>query len=81
VPNAERQTGDPVVRGIWRKLIGIAHQSDRKAGLCGRTPSDHPEFSAFLVEAGIDSISLNPDSVVHVIHEVSKAEKGVRNTQ
>ncbi len=57
-----------------RRLIQTAHQCDRKVGICGQAPSDHPEFAAFLVEAGIDSISLNPDSVSQVKHQVAKQE-------
>lgn len=57
-----------------RRLIQTAHQCDRKVGICGQAPSDHPEFAAFLVEAGIDSISLNPDSVSQVKQQVAKQE-------
>ncbi|MEQ8997425.1 MAG: phosphoenolpyruvate synthase [Coleofasciculus sp. B1-GNL1-01] len=57
-----------------RRLIQTAHQCDRKVGICGQAPSDHPEFAAFLVEAGIDSISLNPDSVSQVKQQVAQQE-------
>jgi pyruvate,water dikinase len=43
-------------------------------GICGQAPSDHPDFAAFLVEAGIDSISLTPDSVVATLHTIAEAE-------
>jgi pyruvate,water dikinase len=43
-------------------------------GICGQAPSDHPEFAAFLVECGIDSISLNPDSVLAGLRTVAAAE-------
>lgn len=43
-------------------------------GLCGQAPSDKPDFAEFLVELGIDSISLTPDSVLQAIDIVSKAE-------
>jgi len=56
-------------------LIASAHKKKRKVGLCGQAPSDHPEFAAFLVEAGIDSISVNPDSVVAVIQVIAEAEQ------
>ncbi len=56
-------------------LIKKAHQAGRKVGLCGQAPSDHPEFAEFLVQAGIDTISVNPDSVLEVIKKVSRAEK------
>ncbi|MEQ8962804.1 MAG: phosphoenolpyruvate synthase [Coleofasciculus sp. C2-GNP5-27] len=57
-----------------RRLIQTAHQCDRKVGICGQAPSDHPDFAAFLVEAGIDSISLNPDSVSQVKQQVAQQE-------
>jgi pyruvate,water dikinase len=56
-------------------LIEKAHRKGCKVGICGQAPSDHPDFAAFLVKAGIDSISVNPDSVIDVIDEVSEAEK------
>ncbi len=55
-------------------LIETAHQADTKVGICGQAPSDYPEFAAFLVQAGIDSISLNPDSIVHVKKRVWEEE-------
>jgi pyruvate,water dikinase len=60
-------------------LIASAHKKRRKVGLCGQAPSDHPEFAAFLVKAGIDSISVNPDSVLPVIQVVVKAEQKGQN--
>ncbi|MFM8004381.1 MAG: putative PEP-binding protein, partial [Dolichospermum sp.] len=48
----------------------------RKIGICGQAPSDYPEFARFLVAQGIDSISLNPDSVIKTMLEIAKAEKG-----
>ena len=56
------------------RLIEKAHAAGRPVGLCGQAPSDHPGFAEFLVEAGIDSISLNPDSVLQVIDHVAEAE-------
>ena len=44
-------------------------------GICGQAPSDYPDFADFLVAAGIDSISLNPDSVIKIKQIVAKAEK------
>jgi pyruvate,water dikinase len=57
------------------QLINRAHQKRRKVGICGQAPSDYPEFAAFLVEAGIDSISLNPDSVMKIKQTVAQAEQ------
>ena len=58
-------------------MIATCRAKGRKIGICGQAPSDYPEFAAFLVEAGIDSISLNPDSVVAVKQDVANAEKKV----
>jgi pyruvate, water dikinase len=65
---------DEAVKEMIRLLIRTAHKHKRKVGICGQAPSDHPEFAAFLVEAGIDSMSLNPDSVIGTIHRVAKSE-------
>jgi pyruvate,water dikinase len=46
-----------------------------KIGICGQAPSDYPEFVHFLVEQGIDFISLNPDSVLKTLLEVAAAEQ------
>jgi pyruvate,water dikinase len=62
------------VKRIIRQLIETAHQKDRKVGICGQAPSDNPEFAEFLVRAGIDSISLNPDSVMEVLERVAALE-------
>jgi pyruvate,water dikinase len=64
----------PSVRRMIRDLIRTAHAAGRPVGICGQAPSDHPEFAAFLVECGIDSISLNPDSVLAGLRTVAAAE-------
>jgi len=56
-------------------LIDTAHKSGIKIGICGQAPSDHPDFARFLVDAGIDSVSLNPDSVVEVKKAIAAREK------
>lgn len=56
-------------------LIKDAHSENAKVGICGQAPSDKLEFAKFLVQNGIDSISLNPDSVIKVINYLSKVEK------
>ena len=58
-----------------RRLIPKAHEKGRKVGICGQAPSDYPEFAAFLVREGIDSISLNPDSIIGVKRRVAEVEK------
>ncbi|NJN87148.1 MAG: phosphoenolpyruvate synthase, partial [Leptolyngbyaceae cyanobacterium SL_7_1] len=52
------------VKVMVRVVIEKARAKGRKVGICGQAPSDYPEFAEFLVEQGIDSISLNPDSVL-----------------
>ena len=52
------------VKSMIRTIIHRAKANGRKIGICGQAPSDYPEFAKFLVEQGIDSISLNPDSVL-----------------
>ena len=56
-------------------LIEKAHGAGTYVGICGQAPSDYPEFAAFLVRASIDSMSLNPDSVVEVKQRVANAEQ------
>jgi pyruvate,water dikinase len=63
------------VRRMIESLIRSAHAAGRKVGICGQAPSDHPEFADFLIRAGIDSISLNPDSVIEVKRRVGELEK------
>lgn len=65
---------NPAVKRSIERLIADAHAVGCKAGICGQAPSDHPDFAEFLVSAGIDSISLNPDSVVPVLTRVAELE-------
>ncbi|MEJ2869380.1 phosphoenolpyruvate synthase [Actinomycetospora sp. OC33-EN08] len=65
----------PAVKKMISMLIETAHAHGRYVGICGQGPSDHPELAEFLVEQGIDSMSLNPDSVLTVIEHVAAAEK------
>jgi pyruvate,water dikinase len=65
---------NPAVMRSIEHLIREAHAVGCKVGICGQAPSDHPEFAEFLVRAGIDSISLNPDSVVPVLTRVAELE-------
>jgi pyruvate,water dikinase len=60
-----------------RTVIDAAHRSGAKIGLCGQAPSDHPEFAEFLVQCGIDSLSVSPDSFVAVKQRVAAAESGI----
>jgi pyruvate,water dikinase len=67
------ERNDAVQRAV-RDLIETAHANDTKVGICGQAPSDYPEFAAFLVRNQIDSMSLNPDSVLEVKRRVAEVE-------
>ncbi|MEK7681177.1 MAG: putative PEP-binding protein, partial [Patescibacteria group bacterium] len=65
------------VKTLIRQVIKTAHQYKRKVGICGQAPSDYPEFAEFLVQEGIDSISLNPDTVLKTRQRIAAMEKKV----
>lgn len=67
------------VKKMIEMVINIAKKYDRKVGICGQAPSDFPEFAEFLVEKGIDSISLNPDAVIKTKYLVAEKEKEMKN--
>jgi len=63
------------VKELIRQVIQKAHQAKRKVGICGQAPSDFLDFAEFLVREKIDSISLNPDTVIKTMSEIGKMEK------
>jgi pyruvate, water dikinase len=63
------------VRRMIRLAIEAAKRNGKKIGICGQAPSDYPDFARFLVQLGIDSISLNPDSVLKTTVDIAAAEK------
>ena len=65
---------DEAVTWMIRNVIERAHAAGAKVGLCGQAPSDHPEFAEFLVDCGIDSISVSPDSFPAVKQRVAARE-------
>jgi pyruvate, water dikinase len=65
---------DAAVKIAIRDVIGRAHRAGIKVGFCGQAPSDNADYAKFLVECGIDSISVVPDSVVEVVQKVAEAE-------
>jgi len=71
------------VEKMVEMAIDAAHRNRKKIGICGQAPSDYPEFARFLVEKGITSISLNPDTVIQTTHLILEAEAelktGIRN--
>jgi pyruvate,water dikinase len=62
------------VKRMIRYVIDVGHQHGVKVGICGQAPSDFPDFAAFLVECGIDSISLNPDTAIKTTLDIHKTE-------
>ena len=65
------------VKQTIAQVIRAAHAAGRKIGICGQAPSDYPEFALFLVAQGIDSISLNPDSVLKTLLAIVEAERAI----
>ncbi|MBV1915093.1 MAG: phosphoenolpyruvate synthase [Pseudomonadales bacterium] len=66
---------DPGVKEMIRLAVEGAHRNGRHAGICGQAPSDYPEMAEYLVEIGIDSISLTPDTVLKTIEHVLEVEQ------
>ena len=63
------------VKSLIASVIGQAHRKGCKVGICGQAPSDYPDFARFLVEQGIDSLSLNPDAVLKTTLDVLELER------
>jgi pyruvate,water dikinase len=72
---AEFDERDPGVMKIMSMAVQGAKRNGRHSGICGQAPSDFPEIAEFLVKEGIDSISLNPDSVMKITLKVLETEK------
>jgi pyruvate,water dikinase len=66
---------DPGVMKMIELAVEGCQRNQRHSGICGQAPSDYPEVAEFLVKLGIDSMSLNPDSVLKTIQDVVKLEK------
>lgn len=66
---------DKAVKWMISQVISVARKRGCKIGICGQAPSNHPEFAEFLIEAGIDSISISPDSFVAVKQHAASSEQ------
>jgi pyruvate,water dikinase len=66
---------DPGVKEMIRLAVEGARRNGRHSGLCGQAPSDYPEMAEYLVEIGIDAMSLNPDAVLSTTRQVLAVEK------
>jgi pyruvate,water dikinase len=70
---------NPAVMHLVRDVIRRVRACGRKIGICGQAPSDYPEFARFLVGCGIDSISLNPDTVLKTTREIVEMEREMQS--
>lgn len=68
---------NPAVKRMLEQLIRTAKRTGTKVGICGQGPSDHPDFAQFLVELGIDSISVTPDSLLKTRRAIAEVEQAV----
>jgi pyruvate,water dikinase len=68
---------NPAVKALLKMLIGTAKRTGTKVGICGQGPSDFPDFAQFLVELGIDSISVTPDSLLKTKRAIAEVEKTI----
>ncbi|QCT94754.1 phosphoenolpyruvate synthase [Caminibacter mediatlanticus TB-2] len=65
---------DEAVKRMVKMAVEGAKRNNKYSGLCGQAPSDYPEFAEFLVKIGIESMSLNPDSVLKIIKDIAEME-------
>ncbi len=70
---------DEGVKQMIQLAVEGAKRNHCHSGICGQAPSDYPEFAKFLVELGIDSISLNPDTVIKTTVQILEVEKRIAN--
>jgi pyruvate,water dikinase len=68
---------NPAVLAAIERVIEAGHAADRVVGICGQGPSDHADLTAFLVRAGIDSVSVNPDAFLATRTRIAEIERSV----
>jgi pyruvate,water dikinase len=66
---------DPAVRALLSMAIKACRKQGKYIGICGQGPSDHPDFAEWLMEQGIESMSLNPDSVIDTWQKLAEMQK------
>ena len=66
---------DEAVKKLISQVIRICKAKGKYIGICGQGPSDYPDFAQFLVKEGIESMSLNPDSIIKTIPKIHQAEQ------
>lgn len=74
IVNRVADENDPAVKKLIAQVIAVCRKKKKYVGICGQGPSDHPSFAKFLVEHGIESMSLNPDSIIKTTIAVAKVE-------
>ncbi|HLZ89290.1 MAG TPA: putative PEP-binding protein, partial [Puia sp.] len=72
---------DEAIKTMLRMLIRTAKEAGVKVGICGQGPSDFPDFAQFLVEEGIDSISVTPDSIIKTVRAIHEVETAIKNIE
>ena len=70
---------DESVKSLMKMAIDACHEEGKYVGICGQAPSDFPEITRWLVENGISSLSLNPDSVYTMVQEVLEVEQEIKS--
>lgn len=65
---------DPAVLKLISKAIAACNNQGKYVGICGQGPSDHPDFARWLMKQGIDSMSLNPDSVISTWQTLAESQ-------
>jgi pyruvate,water dikinase len=78
IVNHVANENNEAVKKLIREIIRIAKKKKIKLGICGQAPSDFPDFAHFLVEEGIDAISLNPDTVMKMTVDIQKLESKMK---
>ncbi len=67
---------NPAVKKLLAEVIAVCNKHNKYVGICGQGPSDHPDLAEWLVEQGIGSLSLNPDSVMETWHRLGQPQGG-----
>ena len=78
IVNHVADENDPAVKKLIAGVIAVCTKRKKYVGICGQGPSDHPAFAEFLVRSGIESMSLNPDTVIKTILAVAKVEQKMK---
>ena len=69
---------DPAIRKLIGDVIDRCKARKKYSGICGQGPSDLPDFGDFLVRKGIESMSLNPDTVIKTLMRIAKLERSLK---